>query len=252
MSEVKPMEINIAVVDDLETDCQHIEKCIQKYFSEIQSVTVNVARFRCSEDFLKVYRKGVFQMIFLDICMGEISGLELSARLRTADNDINIIFMSSTRDYVFDSFAVKPDGYLCKPYEYAAFSEIIDRVLARYSLQERTITLKSGRNQLVIPISEIISIVACDHVSEVHLITGETHSSRTLFKELELSFENEPNFLLCNRGVLINMDYAVKAKDGKIIMQNGSEYPIRVRDSKNITAKFTKYTAERMKRSFVI
>ena len=48
------------------------------------------------------------------------------------------------------------------------------------------------------------------------------------------------------------MDYAVKAKDGKIIMQNGSEYPIRQRDNKAITAKFTKYTVNRMRRSFTL
>ena len=48
------------------------------------------------------------------------------------------------------------------------------------------------------------------------------------------------------------MDYAVKAAEGKITMQNGTEYPIRLRDSKTIMSKFTKYTAERMKRSFVL
>jgi hypothetical protein len=48
------------------------------------------------------------------------------------------------------------------------------------------------------------------------------------------------------------MVYAVKAKDGVIVMQNGTEYPIRLRDSKSITAIFTKYTAERMKRSFLL
>ncbi len=67
------MEINIAVVDDLEIDCRHIEECIERYFSDRQSVTVRTARFRCSEDFLKVYRKGIVQIIFLDICMDEIN-----------------------------------------------------------------------------------------------------------------------------------------------------------------------------------
>ena len=246
------MELNIAVVDNLDMDCRRIEDCIERYFSERQSVTAHTVRYRCSEDFLKIYRRGVFQIVFLDICMGEISGLELAGRLRKGDQDINIVFMSSTKDYVFDSFSVKPDGYLCKPFEYAAAAEILDRVLAGFSLQERTITLRSGRNDIVIPINDIISMTACDHVSEVQLITGETQRSRTLFKTLELEFENEQNFLLCNRGVIINMDYAVKAIEGKIIMQNGKEYPIRLRDSRAITARFTKYTAQRMKRSFVL
>ncbi len=246
------MTPNIAIVDDLDIDCKHIRDYIDEYFASRRNKPARTTCFSSAEDFLKEYLKGMFQIIFLDICMGEINGLELAKRLRTSDKNINIVFMSSVRDYVFDTFAVKPDGYLCKPFEYAAFAEIMNRVLARFSLQERTITLKSGRNEIVIPITDIISVTACDHVSEVKLITGETYASRTLFKEIEATFENEPNFLLCNRGVLINMDYAVKAKDGKIIMQNGTEYPIRQRDNKAITAKFTKYTVNRMRRSFIL
>jgi DNA-binding LytR/AlgR family response regulator len=249
---VKHLTPNIAIVDDLEADCKHIADYIGQYFSERHQKQVRTAVFSSAEQFLKYYRKGVFQIIFLDICMGEINGLELAKRLRTSDQSINIVFMSSVRDYVFDTFSVKPDGYLCKPFEYAAFAEIVDMILARYSLTDRTVKLKLPRSEAVVQLSEIISIIACDHVAEVKLITGEYYESRTLFKELEATFENESNFLLCNRGVLINMDYAVKAKEGKIVMQNGSEYPIRRRDCKAITAKFTKYTAERMRRSFVL
>ena len=246
------MTPTIAIVDDLETDSKHISEYIGQYFSERHLKPVRTAVFGSAEEFLKDYLKGVFNIIFLDICMGEINGLELAKRLRTSDQNINIVFMSSVRDYVFDTFSVKPDGYLCKPFEYAAFAEIMEMILARYSLTDRTVTLKLPRSEAVIQLSEIVSIIACDHVAEVRLITGECYESRTLFKELDAKFTNEPNFLLCNRGVLINMDYAVKAKEGRIVMQNGSEYPIRQRDCKTITAKFTKYTAERMRRSFVL
>ena len=72
------MELNIAVVDDLEFDCKRNEDCIEQFFSARQSMTIHTARYRCSEDFLKIYRRGIFQIVFLDICMGEISGLDLA------------------------------------------------------------------------------------------------------------------------------------------------------------------------------
>ena len=245
------MHLSIAVVDDMEFDCKHIEGFIDRYFSDRRNQTIRVSRFGNSEAFLKEYLKGGFQIIFLDICMGEISGLELAKRLRAGDREIHIVFMSSTRDFVFETFPVMPQGYLCKPFEYPAFAEIMDRILASYSLKEKTIQLKLPRSEVVIPISEIISVTANDHLSEVQLITGVTHSCRMLFKEFETALENEPNILICNRGILVNMDYAVKAKDGMIEMQNGTKFPIRRRDSKSITAIFTKYTAERMRRSFL-
>lgn len=246
------MQLGIAVVDDLEVDCKHIEDYIDRYFAERRTTSVKVTRFRSAEAFLKGYLKGGFQIIFLDICMGEISGLELAKRLRTGDKEIHIVFMSSTRDFVFETFPVMPQGYLCKPFEYPAFAEIMDRILAFYTLKEKVITLRLPRTEVTVGVSEIVSVTSNDHLSEVQLITGMTYSCRMPFKEFEKALENEPCFLICNRGVLVNMDYAVKAKDGKIVMQNGMEFPIRQRDCKSITAIFTKYTTDRLRRSFLL
>ena len=69
--------------------------------------------FSSAEDFLKAYRKGDFEVIFLDVCMGEMDGLALAEQLRIADREIGIIFMSTTRDFVFQSFPFQPKGYLC-------------------------------------------------------------------------------------------------------------------------------------------
>lgn len=246
------MTLNIAVVDDIETDSRRICNYIEQYFSKCRNITIHVSAYSSAGKFLAEYLKGVFQIVFLDIRMEEINGLELANRLRIADRDTSIVFMSSVRDYVFDTFSVKPDGYLCKPVEYAAFTETMDMIIARSSRPECTITLKLPRNEMTVRLSEIVSVVACNHVSEFRLITGETYASRTLFKELESVFEKEPNFLLCNRGVFVNMDYAVRETEGKIVLQNGDEYPIRRRDSKAITSKFTTYTAQRLRRELTL
>ena len=78
------MDLNIAVVDDLEIDCERIEKCIEKYFLD-RHKTANVVRYYNAEDFLKAYRKGEYQIMFLDVIMGEMNGLELAKRLRNGE-----------------------------------------------------------------------------------------------------------------------------------------------------------------------
>lgn len=94
------MELNIAVVNDLESDCKRIEEYIERYFSDRRNKPARVGRYYNAEDFLKTYRKGEYQIMFLDICMGEMNGLELANRIRSGDKDICIIFMSTTRDFV--------------------------------------------------------------------------------------------------------------------------------------------------------
>ena len=80
------------------------------------------------------------------------------------------------------------------------------------------------------------------------MITGQTLESKMLFSQLQAVLENEPNFLECSRGVIINMDYAVQIKGDTIIMQNGTGYPVRRRGRKEISAKFTKYIAGKLRR----
>ena len=242
------MELNIAVVDDIEHDRTVIKNCLDQFFGDRRSCTVRTVNFSSAEDFLKAYRKGNFEIIFLDVCMGEMDGLALAEQLRIADREIGIIFMSTTRDFVFQSFPFQPKGYLCKPFEYAAFAEIMDRTLRDLNAEDKLLKVNIPHKVIEIPLAEIVALLANNHAVELKLITGEVRQSIMLFCELESALENEPNFLLCSRGIIINMDYASQIKDDKIIMQDDTVYPVRRRGRREILARFTKYAASRMRR----
>ena len=246
------MKLHIAVADDFESDCQRIEDCLARYFSEHQEREYSVSRFPSAEAFLKTYRKGAFQILFLDICMGEINGLELAELLRKADNEISIIFMSTTRDYVFQSFPFEPRGYLCKPYEYPAVAEVMERTLRKMFAKEKLIKITLPHHEIEISVNEIMAVLSNNHITELKMITDQTIQSNMLFSEIESKLENEPNFLVCNRGVIINMDYASQLNGDRLIMQNGSIYPVRRRGRKELSARFTKYIASRIRRKLDI
>ncbi len=246
------MVLNISVVDDFQPDCERIEEYIDRYFSNRRNKTIRVRRFSNAEEFLKIYRKGEFQLIFLDIVMGEMNGLELADRLRKSDKELCIIFMSTTRDYVFMSFTVNPQGYLCKPYEYPAFAEVMDRTLQKLFANEKLLKVQISNTKIEVSANEVISVLSNNHSVELKMITGETLKSNMLFSEYKSFLENEPNFLECSRGIIINMDYASQINGDTRIMQDETVYPVRRRGRKDITAKFTKYMAGRMRRKLEI
>jgi len=86
------MELNIAVVDDLPEDRDCIKGMLEQYFSA-DEWTVSITEYDSAEQFLQTYRKGAFHIIFLDIYMGEIGGIELSKRVRTGDANIEIMYI---------------------------------------------------------------------------------------------------------------------------------------------------------------
>ncbi|MCR5019804.1 response regulator [Ruminococcus sp.] len=242
------MELNIAVVDDLEHDRIVIKNCLDRFFNDRRNCNVRTANYSSAEEFLRSYRKGMFEIVFINVCMGEMDGLTLAEQLRIADRDIGIIFMSTTRDFVFQSFPSQPKGYLCKPFEYAAFAEIMSRTIRDMDAEEKMLKVNIPHMVVEIPLSEIVAVLSNNHSVDVKLITGEVKHSIMLFGELESALENEPNFLFCSRGVIVNMDYASQVRGDQIIMQDEIIYPVRRRGRKDILAKFTKYAASRMRR----
>ena len=245
------MEFNIAVVDDIPADRLRIAEHIGQFFSARDDI-INITEFDSAESFLKVFRKGQFEIVFLDICMDGMNGIELSERLRLADKDMQIIFMSTSREYVFRVFAAEPKGYLCKPYQYEDFAEVMTRAVGHFTYDQHVIDLKLSRSDISLPISEIICILSNNHITEVETVTGQVYKSTMLFKEFEDILADEPAFLNCNRGIFINMDYAVSIKDTWIIMQDGRTFPIRQRDKLSTLSKFTKYAAAKVRRKLNI
>lgn len=240
------MDLNIAVVDDLEIDCERIEECIGQYFFD-RHKTVIVVRYYNAEDFLKAYHKGEYQIMFLDVIMGEMNGLELAKRLRNGDKDICIIFMSSTRDFVFESFSSAPEGYLCKPFIYAAFAEVMDRTLNKLFAEKKYFKIRLTSGEIDVASEEIVAVLSNNHSVSVKMITGEILKSNMLFSNFQTILENEPNFLECNRGIIINMDYALQFRGDTIIMQDKTTYPVRRRGRKDISSKFTIYLARKLR-----
>ena len=136
------MNLQIAVVDDIQQDIDIVKNMAKQYFSENSIFQPVITEYLNADDFLKGYTKDFFKIVFVDICIGEVNGIQLSQRLRRNDKDIIIIFISTTTEFVFQTFRAVPHGYLCKPYSFEEFSETMDRVMEKLSYQPHELTVK--------------------------------------------------------------------------------------------------------------
>ena len=62
-----------------------------------------------------VYEPGHSDLVFLDICMGDVNGIELARHLRAVDEKVLIVFLTTSSEYAFDAFPIHPFDYLMKP-----------------------------------------------------------------------------------------------------------------------------------------
>ena len=234
------MNLQIAVVDDIQQDIDIVKNMAKQYFSENSIFQPVITEYLNADDFLKDYTKDFFKIVFVDICIGEVNGIQLSQRLRRNDKDIIIIFISTTTEFVFQTFRAVPHGYLCKPYSFEEFSETMDRVVEKVSYQPHELTVKIPRNEEKIYAENIMTVITDDHYLNIKMITGQAIRSISTYSEIAEKLLPLENFVECNRGIIINVNYVVSFKGCDVAMQDGKVYPVRRQDRKKLSEMMIK------------
>lgn len=241
------MEFNIAIVDDDLSDIARLKNFIQNWFV-LSEHKLNVIRtYTSGEKILKDFFPGMFNIVFMDIIMNDINGIETARALREHDTELLIVFMTTSREYAFDAFPVHPFDYVLKPYGQKDVGRVLDEIMRTLSAEEPKIKIKSAHSEYIIPMGMISSVVSNGHHVEVNISDGRSILSNMTFKEAEKIFSEDSRFLSCNRGIILNMSHISSEDNGVFIMKTGERYPIRVNGQSKIKAAFFQYLIFNMK-----
>lgn len=244
------MKLHIAVIDDSQHDIKMVTAMIQQYFEQSQSLSADVSGFEDAESFFKAYTQNLFQIVLIDICMDGMNGLELSQRLRVFDEDIVIIFMSTTTEFVFETFKVLPHGYLRKPFSSDEFVETMDRAVSEFIRFGKNITVRMPRCEKTINTESIVSAYSDNHNTVLKLHGGELRTISTYSETARLLLAID-GFVECNRGIIINSNYILSQNGGNVKMSDGTVYPVRRQDRKTISDIIIKNLSRKIKGGFI-
>ena len=237
------MICNIAVVDDTRLDSERLQRGINKWFYDNEHTTTNLTYYPDGQSLLKTFERDKFQLIFIDIIMDSINGIETVRKLRELDNKVLIVFTTTSPEFAFDAFPLHPFDYVLKPYDNDRLAQVLSEAIRFLDSPEPSITVRVSRSSYKILIRDISAVLARDHTVEVVTTGGNCMLCSMKFGEFEAMFKNEMRFLECNRGIIINMDCVQTLSKDKsaFIMKDGSHYAMRVRQHKDVLTKFTQY-----------
>lgn len=178
------------------------------------------------------------EMIFLEIYMNGMNGMELSRRLRRLGYKGHIIFVTVSNDYAVESYDVHASGYLLKPLHRLKFVRMMEYLLPM--AQNNHIVIQHGRNsQELVDVETITYAESSAHTLAIHLSDGrvlETREKLDIFEEVL----NDPRFLRCHRSFLVNMDY-IEGVQKDFLLPGGELVPIRVRSRKQVVDCYLQY-----------
>lgn len=207
--------IRIALVEDDAASRTELQQYLARYAKDA-GVKFSITVFTDGEAIVNGYTAN-YDVILMDIVMPGLNGMEAAERIRQADSEVVIIFITSTPHYAMKGYLVDALDYVLKPVSYYAFSQRIDRAIARMHKRRKTfISVQVRGGVKKIDLSDITYIEVQDHDLMFHL-TGETFAAKGTLSEVERTLPPE-RFFRCNKCYLVNLEYVQEVQASDILV----------------------------------
>lgn len=229
--------ITIAVCDDEKYIADQVKQMAAHFFRE-KNMEASIVWFSCGEELLQ-YDKNI-DILFLDIQMKGMDGMETAKRLRAGKFRGFLIFITVLREMVFQSFEVQAYDYLLKPIEEARFEKTMERLLASmHSAGESSLLVQKGYESRIIQKEDIVFCEIIDRKIYLNLASGEVVDYYERIENLETKLDSR--FFRCHRSFLINLGHLRGYKNGTAYMDNGREIPVSRLRGKEFSSVILEY-----------
>lgn len=205
--------VRIALVDD---DADYREELIRylKQYEQESGESFSIATFADGDEILDGYT-AAYDIIVMDIAMTFVDGMKTAERIRQMDNEVVIIFITNMPQYAMQGYTVDALDYVLKPLSYYAFSQRIDRALARMRRRGKkyiSIPVKGGIKKL--DVSQITYVEVHDHYLMYHTTIGILTSNGKL-SELEKQLAPR-QFFRCGKSHLVNLKFVESVENSDV------------------------------------
>ncbi len=207
--------MDIAVVDDEKAIREHVCALIE----EQQPGSV-IEAYATGEELLASGKR--FDIVFLDIQMDGMNGIETARKLRERQEDTVLIFITGAKEYVFDALDLYAFQYLLKPIDEGKFAEVLQRTAGEANKKKEKKCLFIRTRNLTLDQSDILYIESRAKKLEIHT-TGADKAIEIYAAMDELEGQLGEDFYRCHRAYIVNMAQITEYDNESITLTNGDK-----------------------------
>ncbi len=236
--------ISIAICDDDISLVSDIEAKLKELANYV-GVNVNLDFFY---DGLFLYKSilnhNFYDIIYLDIEMEKLDGIEVAKKIRAIGDTCIIIYMSGYEEYLKDLFDVEPFRYLSKPLNDEIFKKVFMLAYKRISQHNTSYSFSYKKNLQKIPYKNIIYFESVGRIVRIHT-TFDNLKDEIIYifygklnnVEKEVS-SSTPQFIRIHKSYLVNYDYIEKIAYTTLTLKSKDTISISKEYQKKARAKF--------------
>lgn len=234
----------IGICDDESMPRLQLKNYIINYFN-LSGESCELYEYTSGESVAAQYHERL-DILFLDIQMGEMNGIEAAKEIRRFDEKVCIIFITALSEYAKEGYKVRAFRYLTKPVAYDEFAiEMAEAIHEIDRYKNKQITVKNDSGLFLIDVGDIIYIEVKGRKIWIKTPKGDVLSYDTLrFFEEKL---DQSCFFRCHQGYIINLKYVDSITNKNSILMRPDFYiPLSKHRRKEFMKKFTIYLGDIM------
>lgn len=221
------MKISVAICDDLEEERFGLARMVQHYGREHQ-LDLSLSTFASGDELLSQWTPGRWDIIFLDIYMPGLSGVDTAFRIRESDAACALVFATTSQDHGLVGFDLQISDYLVKPFRQEDVDGVFDWVLQEQEGNLRTIRIHADWEEVEVRLRDIAYIESQRHTALLHA-GGQILSTRRGLDDLSEEIGGSP-FFRCRRSYLVNLEYVSGIQKRDFLMRDGTLVPISLQN----------------------
>lgn len=234
--------MRIAICDDEEVFNRQTVELINSMLAK--PTECDIITCLSGEDLLEKYKAERFDIIFLDIEMGGMNGMDTAREIRKTDENVIIVFLTSYQEFAPDGYEVNAYRYLIKNQPAYIYEKQFKSIFDEYSQKHKCFMINDRNDKICIHLKDICFFEVMNKNVTVHTAI-KSYEYIGKLSDIEEQLQNDDSFIRTHKNYIVNVAQIDTIRNFDILMKNSENALMSRNLKKSVVDKYISYMTGR-------